>query len=80
MEERSPRLADYVDAFVYLGPEPDKDMTGTIPLSAAQQREPERRAVIQSDPQQTMRARYKGRDHQWFRDHPKDVLPPRPQP
>ena len=78
MEERSDRLADYIDAFVYLGPEPDKDLTGSLPLSAAQQRELARRASIMSDPQRTMRARYQGRD-QWFRAHPDDV-PPRPQP
>jgi len=74
--ERSPNLADYIDAFVYLGPEPDKDMTGSIPLSAADKRELERRAAIQSDPQRTMRARFQGRD-QWFRVHPND-FPARP--
>lgn len=31
-EERSERLADYIDGFVYLGPEPDKGSTGSIPL------------------------------------------------
>ena len=77
MEERSERLADYIDAFVYLGPEPDKDLTGSLPLSAGQQRELARRASIMSDPQRTMRARYQGHD-QWFRAHPDDV-PPRPQ-
>ena len=77
-EERSPNLADYIDAFVYLGPEPDKDMTGSIPLSAADKRELERRAAIQSDPQRTMRARFQGRD-QWFRAHPND-FPARPVP
>lgn len=59
-----------------LGPEPDKDMTGSIPLTAAQQRELERRNSITSDPQRSMRARYQGRD-QWFRTHPND-FPPRP--
>lgn len=75
-EERSENLADYIDAFVYLGPEPDKDLTGAIPLSAAQRRELDRRNSIRSDPQRTMRARYQGRD-QWFRGHPDDV-PARP--
>ena len=75
-EETSANLADYIDAFVYLGPEPDKDMTGSIPLTAAQQRELDRRNSITSDPQRTMQARYKGRD-QWFRAHPND-FPPRP--
>ncbi|MEO7189894.1 MAG: hypothetical protein ABI051_02440 [Vicinamibacterales bacterium] len=78
MEERSQRLADYIDAFVYLGPEPDKDLTGSLLLSAAQLGELARRAGIMSDPQRTMRARYQGRD-QWFRSHPDD-FPPRPQP
>ena len=76
LEERSERLADYIDAFVYLGPEPDRVLTGSIPLSAAQQRELDRRSSIMADPQRTMRARYQGRD-QWFRAHPDDV-PPRP--
>ena len=75
-EERSTNLADYVDAFVYLGPEPDKDMRGSIPLTAAQQRELDRRNSISSDPQRSMKARFGGRD-QWFRAHPND-FPPRP--
>jgi hypothetical protein len=73
-EETSPRLADYVDAFVYLGPEPDKDLTGSIPLSAAQRRELDRRSSIMSDPQRSMHARFQGRDR-WFQAHPNDVLP-----
>ena len=76
LEERSQHLADYIDAFVYLGPEPDKDLTGSIPLSAAQQTELDRRFSIMSDPQRTMQARYRGRDR-WFRTHPND-FPPRP--
>ena len=75
-EERSERLADYIDAFVYLGPEPDKDLTGSIPLSPAQLKELDRRNSIQSDHQQTMRVRYQARD-QWFRSHPND-FPARP--
>jgi hypothetical protein len=75
-EERSENLADYIDAFVYLGPEPDRDLTGSIPLSAAQQRELDRRNAIRSDQQRAMRARSLGRS-QWFRAHPDDV-PPRP--
>jgi hypothetical protein len=75
-EERSPRLADYVDAFVYLGPGADKDMTGSIPLTPAQQREVDRRNALKSDGQRTMRARHQGRD-QWFRSHPNE-LPARP--
>jgi hypothetical protein len=74
--EHSENLADYIDAFVYLGPEPDRDLTGSIPLSAAQLRELDRRNSIMSDPERSMRARYQGRD-KWFRAHPNDV-PPRP--
>jgi len=76
LQERSERLADYIDAFVYLGPEPDRDLTGVIPLSAAQQRELARRNTINSDPQRSMRARFQNRD-QWFRAHPND-FPSRP--
>jgi hypothetical protein len=72
-EERSGNLADYIDAFVYLGPEPDRNQTGSISLSAAQQRELDRRNSILSDPQRTMRARFQGRG-QWFRAHPNDFL------
>jgi hypothetical protein len=76
LEERSANLADYIDAFVYLGPERDRNLAGSVQLSATQQREIDRRSSIMSDPQRTMRARYQGRDH-WFRAHPDDV-PPRP--
>jgi len=75
-EETSKNLADYIDAFVYLGPEADKDMTGSIPLTAAQQRELARRNSITSDWQRAMQARFKGRA-QWFGAHPNDI-PPRP--
>lgn len=74
-EERSAPLADYIDAFVYLGPEPDRDLTGSLPLTAVQRRELERRSSITADPERTMRARLQGRD-QWFRAHPND-FPPR---
>ena len=75
-EERSERLADYIDAFVYLGPEPDRDLTGSLALSADQQRELARRNTINSDPQRSMRARFQNRN-QWFRTHPNDI-PSRP--
>lgn len=74
LEERSTNLAEYIDAFVYLGPEPDKDMTGSIRLTPEQKRELERRASINSDPKRSMQARYKGRD-QWFRAYPNDLVP-----
>jgi hypothetical protein len=72
LEERSERLADYIDAFVYLGPEPDRDLTGSIKLSDAQQRELARRNTINSDPQRSMRARFQNREL-WFRAHPNDI-------
>jgi hypothetical protein len=72
-EERSEKLGDYIDAFVYLGPEPDRDLTGSIPLSAAQQSELARRNSINSDPQRSMRARFQNRV-QWFRAHPNDFV------
>jgi hypothetical protein len=75
-EERSERLADYIDGFVYLGPEPDRDLTGSLKLSETQQRELARRNAVNSDPQRSMRARYQHRD-QWFRAHPND-FPSRP--
>jgi hypothetical protein len=75
-EERAERVADYMDAFVFLGPEPDKDLRGAIPLSVAQKSELDRRNSISSDPQRTMRARFSGRA-QWFSAHPYD-FPPRP--
>lgn len=77
-EETSKDLSEYIDAFVYLGPEPDKSLMGTIPLTAAQQRELTRRNAIKSDGQRAMEARFKGRDR-WFRAHPNDLVP-RPQP
>ena len=76
LEEKSARLADYIDGFVYLGPEQDRDLTGSIPLSEAQKQELARRNSINSDPQRSMRARFQHRD-QWFRAHPNDV-PARP--
>lgn len=72
-DERSDRLADYIDGFVYLGPEPDRDLRGKIPFSTAQQRELDRRSSIKSDPQTTMRARFQGRN-KWFSTHPNDFL------
>jgi hypothetical protein len=75
--ERSGALSDYLDGFVYLGPEPDRSLLGSIPLTAAQLTELERRSNIgRADPQRTMRARFSGRD-QWFAAHPKD-FPRRP--
>jgi len=76
-QETSKNLADYIDAFVYLCPEPDKSLIGAIPLTPAQKIELARRGSINSDPQRLMRARFGGREL-WFRGHPNDV-PSRPQ-
>jgi hypothetical protein len=73
IDDRSERLADYIDGLLYLGPEPSRIVLGSIPFSPAQQRELDRRAAIMSDPQRTMRARYEGRA-QWFRGHPNELL------
>lgn len=77
-EEDPGALADYMDAFVYLGPAPDQSLIGSIPLTAAQQRELARRGSLRSDPQRTMRARFGGRNL-WFATHPNDFTP-RPSP
>jgi hypothetical protein len=71
LDERSERLADYIDEFVYLGPQPDKNLMGTIALTDAQKRELDRRSAITSEPQRMIRARLQGRD-KWFSKHPDD--------
>jgi hypothetical protein len=76
LQERSENLADYIDAFVYLGPQADKSLLGSLPLSPEQKRELERRSSIMSEAQRTMRARLQGRD-KWFSKHPDD-FPSRP--
>ena len=76
LDELSERLADYIDAFVYLGPQPDKNLMGSIALTDAQKRELDRRSAITSEPQRMIRARLQGRD-KWFSKHPDD-FPARP--
>jgi len=73
-EQQSQPLANYIDGLLYLGPDGDRDLTGSIPLSEAQKRELDRRNSFRSDPQRVMRARSQGRD-QWFRAHPNDIAP-----
>ena len=72
--ESSGKLADYMDGFVYLGPTPDRTLTGAISLTAAQQRELARRSSIKADRERTMRARSQGRAR-WFAAHPDDFSP-----
>jgi hypothetical protein len=76
-EQQSQSLTNYIDGLLYLGPEQDRDLTGSIPLSETQKRELDRRGSFRSDPQRVMRARYQGRV-KWFQLHPND-LAPRPQ-
>lgn len=73
-EQQSQPLANYIDGLLYLGPDRDRDLTGSIPLSQAQKRELERRNEFRSDPQRVMRVRHQGRE-QWFRSHPNDLAP-----
>ncbi len=77
--EDSGTIADYMDAFVYLGPKPDQSTIGSIAFTAAQQKEVDRRkAIVLDDHQRTLQARLSGRDR-WFANHPGD-LASRPQP
>lgn len=73
---RSGPVASYVDAIIYLGPEPNRSLLDTVPLSAAQRTEIDRREALLGDPRRVMQIRYGGKDT-WFRTHPLD-LPQRP--
>lgn len=74
--EQPGRPLDFVDGFVYLGPDPDRNMVGTLPLTVGQRQELARRSSIMSNGQQTMRTRASGKA-QWFSAHPSD-FPSRP--
>ncbi|HKE57909.1 MAG TPA: hypothetical protein VKB46_14450, partial [Pyrinomonadaceae bacterium] len=51
-----------------------RSLTGSLPLTAAQEREADRRrAIAIGDPQRTMRARFGGRGS-WFAAHPNDFV------
>jgi hypothetical protein len=75
---RQDSLASAVNAVVYLGPEPDKDMFHAVELSPAWEAEIARHDRIKGDLRQLMKLRY-GHRGDWFRTHPDD-LPHRPQP
>lgn len=75
-EQVSEPLASYIDGLLYLGPEQDRDQTGMIPLSDAQQRELEQRNALRTDQRRVMRARQRGKGG-WFHSHPRD-FPARP--
>lgn len=59
-----------LDAFVYLGPSADTNLMGTLPLSAAEQRELARRERLGG--REAMNVRFGGRAR-WFAEHPRDL-------
>lgn len=63
-------LARRMEAIVYLGPTPDRNLQGTIPFSEEETAELGRRARI--DGRSAMEIRFGGRDR-WFSGHPNDV-------
>lgn len=65
-------LADYVDAVVYLGPEPNRSMANQRELTNEQKVEVARRDSIKGDLRQLMQLRYGNRDW-WFQSHPNDL-------
>lgn len=68
-------LSSHIDAVVYLGPEPDRDLTNTITLTAGEKAELARRESILQDPRRVMQIRLGGRA-EWFRTHPADFPDP----
>lgn len=74
---REEPLADYVDAVVFLGPKPDRDLTNQMELSERESAEVDRRDAIKGDLRQLMQMRQNNRDR-WFHPHPDD-LPPDPR-
>jgi hypothetical protein len=66
----------FMNAVVYLGPEPDRSMSRAVELTSAQQTELARQLRIKADLNQLMKLRY-GHRSEWFRTHPHDI-PPRP--
>lgn len=73
--ERGGQLRDVIDAVLYLGPEPDRDMIGTIPLSEEERRQLRRRRQLGG--REALELRY-GSRRRWFEDHP-DEIPPDPR-
>jgi len=65
-------LAYYIDAVVFLGPEPDRDLTNQIALTAHENDEIARRDAIKGDLRQLLQLRLGARDR-WFRSHPHDL-------
>ena len=69
-------LSRYVDGVLYLGPEPDRDLSNTVPLTKAETLELARRESLRGDPNSFMMKRL-GKKNEWFKTHPHDV-PERP--
>ena len=69
-------LSDYVDAVLYLGPEPDPNLESSLPLNEGQRSELQRREALEGDPFASMELRLSRRDS-WFSTHPAD-FPARP--
>ena len=69
-------LGDHVDAIVYLGPEPDRDLSRSVELTPQERSELDRRALLRGDSRQLMGLRLENRAR-WFQTHPND-LPARP--
>lgn len=67
----SGRLEEKVDALVYLGPSPDRNLKGALPLSPTERSELDRRDDLRSG---SMNSRYGGRER-WFDNHPHDLPP-----
>lgn len=68
-------LASHIDAVVYLGPEPDRNLTNTIAFTAAEKVELARRESILQDSRRVLQIRLGGRA-EWFRKHPADFPDP----
>jgi len=64
-------LKKKIDALVYLGPSPDRDLTGTLEMTTDEARELERRRQIKNA-RETLMVRLSGRKR-WFASHPKDL-------
>lgn len=69
---REDPLVSHVDAVVYLGPEPDRDLANQSELTVREMAEVARRDSIKGDLRQLMRLRLGNRDR-WFRLHPNDL-------
>jgi hypothetical protein len=65
-------LLSVMNAVVYLGPEPDRSMSHSGDLTAAQQADLGRHNQIKGDLRQLMQLRY-GHGDDWFRTHPDDI-------